>query len=89
MVAELETSIWQRLIEPSWNDLSPEEANGILRLKFGPADIDEMNRLAALAREGALTTAENEELETYMRIGRMVAILQAKARLALKTPPGR
>ena len=89
MVAELESNIWRRLVEPSWDTLSPEAAEGILRLKFGPSDIDRMHQLSALAQETKLNKAQQEELETYIRIGRMVSILQAKARLAMKNHQSR
>jgi uncharacterized protein YnzC (UPF0291/DUF896 family) len=84
MVAQVETNIWQRLIDPAWHDLTPEAAQSILRLKFAQADIDKMNVLAALARDGTLTDSQKEEMDAYMRIGRMVAIMQSKARLAVK-----
>ena len=89
MVAELETGIWRRLTEPSWDSLSPQAAEGILRLQFDRSDIDRMHQLSALAQESSLTQAQQEELETYMRIGRMVSILQAKARLAMKNQQSR
>lgn len=84
MVAELETSIWRRLTEPSWDSLSREAGEAILRLRFAQSDIDRMHQLSSLAQETSLNKAQQEELETYLRIGRMVSILQAKARLAMK-----
>jgi len=83
MVARIEHNIWERLVEPSWDDLNPIGAEAILRLRFGQEDIDQINRLSSLARDGALTEQQQEELETYNRIGRMVAILQSKARMVL------
>lgn len=83
MVAQLESSIWQRIVDPSWDSLSPEAAEGLLRLKFRQADTDRMNQLGALAQEGKLNEVEKSELDTYIRIGRMISILQAQARLKL------
>lgn len=88
MVAEVETNIWQRILEPSWEDLNAEAAQGLLRLKFRQKDIDRMNELAALAREGALSADQRQEIETYERIGCMLAIIQSKARSILKQPAG-
>jgi hypothetical protein len=83
MVAKLEDKIWPRLLR-QWDDLDPDAARGILQLKFGKSDIARMNRLSARARAGTLTNKEQSELETYMDVGRVIAILQSKARLALK-----
>ena len=78
------TSIWQRVIQPERNDLRPEVAEAILRLKFVQSDLDRMNLLAAKAREGSLTEAERRELEEYEQVGILLSIMQSKARLALK-----
>jgi hypothetical protein len=42
-----------------------------------------MNALAAKARAGTLTNEENEELENYLRVGDLIAIMQSKARRSL------
>jgi hypothetical protein len=39
-----------------------------------------MNVLAAKARVGTLTGEENEELENFLRVGDLLAIMQSKAR---------
>ena len=69
--------------------LSEDAARSILRLDFTSADRERMNDLAAKAREGSLTSAENEELEHYLRLGDLLAILQSKARRSLpnRQPP--
>ena len=84
MVANIESSIWERVVEPSWDDLSHEAASALLQLRFQQRDTDRMNELAALASEGRLTEQQKLELEAYTRIGRMVAAFQSKARLALR-----
>jgi len=89
VVAKAESSVWDRLVEPSWNDLSAEAAEGILRLRFAQSDIDRMNALSALAREGALSVEQQEELEDYVQVGQMVSILHSRARIVLKNQRGR
>ena len=89
MVAKVETSIWDRLLEASAEDLTPETANWLLRLRFRQADLDRMNHLAEINRAGAISEEQRAELETYARIGRMVAVMQARARLALDGARGR
>lgn len=54
------------------------------------ADAVAQERIAELAGEcndGTLTPEERREYETYARVGSIIAILQAKARLALREQP--
>jgi hypothetical protein len=44
-----------------------------------------MHALAARAREGSLTAAEEEETRNYERVGNLLALLKSKARQRLKT----
>ncbi len=83
MVAQNEASIWERVVEPSWSELKPEAAKAILQLKFRGADLNRMNELAELARDGSLSPVQRQELETYNRIGQALAIMQSKARTVL------
>jgi hypothetical protein len=84
MVANVDSIIWDRLVDPAWSNLTREAAEGVLRIKFQQADIDRMNELAAMAREGSLSAQQQEELDAYLRIGGMISILQSKARLSLR-----
>jgi hypothetical protein len=84
MKQSTEREIWHRLIDPCWKDLSPAAAKDLLRLKFQSAGLQRMNELATLARSGTLSEKQREELEIYSRIGRMFAVIQAKARMVLK-----
>ncbi len=43
-----------------------------------------MNALAAKARKGKLPKQEDEELEAYIQVGHLLAIMQSKARQSLK-----
>ena len=45
-----------------------------------------MEELAVRNGKGELSESEREELEAYVNVGQVVAILQAKARLSLKHP---
>lgn len=64
--------------------LSPDAARSLLALDFASADRERMNSLAARAREGTLTNDEDEELENYLLVGDLLAIMQSKARRSLK-----
>ena len=86
-VATAETSeaaILSRVIRPDSGKWSKEAAESILRFDFPPADIRRMNALAAKARQGTLSAAQQAQLENYRDVGRLLELLQSKARLSLK-----
>lgn len=76
--AEHESSIFERLV------VSPQSAAGILDLKFTPQDEDRMRELMDKNNKGTLTPEEQTELEAFRRVGSLLGILQARARLHLK-----
>jgi hypothetical protein len=43
-----------------------------------------MHELAAKARDGSLTKAEQEEIRNYERVGNLLALKKSKARQRLK-----
>ncbi|MBI4658792.1 MAG: hypothetical protein HY735_08110 [Verrucomicrobia bacterium] len=77
-------AIWERIIRPDLDDLSPEEARAVLRWKFSDADRQRANELSAKARAGTLTTAEERELDEYLSIESALITLKSKARLSLR-----
>jgi hypothetical protein len=77
-------TILERLIMPDKDDLSVEAARSLLRLDFAQFDHERMEELSAKAGTGDLTAIEKEELEEYLRVADLLAILQSKARTALK-----
>ncbi len=79
-----EAEVFRRVFEPENPDLSPAAAKSILRLDFNPVDRDRMNTLAEKARMGKLSKREDEELEIFIQVGHLLAIMQSKARQALK-----
>jgi hypothetical protein len=83
-----EAAILTRIAGPNEPALSAAAAKGILALGFCAADNDRMRALAAKAREGALTSDEQAEVEAYSRIGSLLGILKSKARRALKRRTG-
>ena len=84
MVANTETAIWERVIDPNEEDLSPEAARFLLRLDFGEPDHARMQELAQKSNDGTLTADERVELQNYVRIGNVLALMQSKARLSLR-----
>jgi hypothetical protein len=80
-----DAAILSRLIEPALENLPPEVTRYLLSLDFWQSDRDRMHKLAAKAREGTLTPAEQHEAESYERIGHLIALWRSKARKSLKT----
>jgi hypothetical protein len=83
MTTTSEAAIFSRVLEPEKPMLSDDAAHSILALDFTQADRARMNALAAKARTGSLTADENEELDNYLRVGDLLAIMQSKARRTL------
>jgi hypothetical protein len=83
-----EVAILSRVIRPDSGTWSREAAESILEFDFPPADVRRMNALAAKAREGTLSTAEKAKLQNYRDVGRLLELLQSKARLSLKRSNG-
>jgi hypothetical protein len=81
-----EDAIWRRLVGQKNDLLSPAAARSILRLEFPEGDRLRMRELSEKARNGNLTRGEQEEIETYSRVGSVLGILKSKARVALRRP---
>jgi hypothetical protein len=86
--AQRPAAIWERVLLPPKRDVSPEQARYFLRLHFPPRDVRRMNALSAKARRGTLRPDEDEELETYIRIGHLLGTLQSRARQVLERTDG-
>ena len=63
--------------------LSPEKAEAILSLAFSHEDQERMRELMDRNNQGVLTDSERAEMEGFRRVGTLIAILQARAALAL------
>jgi hypothetical protein len=84
MIANTSAAILNRLIQPDADDLSPEAASSILRIDFPEVDHARMSELSALAQEGRLSEDDRDELDEYLRVADMLAVLQSKARRSLQ-----
>jgi hypothetical protein len=82
--ADGEAKIWARIIESQPDDLTPDAATYLLRLRFTAEDQIRMQELAGRSEEGTLTESETREFDTYLHIGNLLAVMQSKARLALQ-----
>ena len=64
--------------------MSPETARHLLDLSFTPSHQEQVDALSQKARDGSLTTKERAELDEYIRVADLLAILHSRARQALK-----
>jgi hypothetical protein len=79
-----ETAIWDRLIRPRRNDLSPAAARALLKMDFDAVDKRRMTSLAKKAQAGALSPDEEAQLENYRRAGYLLDLIHSKARRSLR-----
>jgi hypothetical protein len=79
-----EARILGRVISPDAGEMPPDVARYLLSLDFTPADHERIADLSARAQEGTLSPDEVAELDGYLRVNDLLAILQSKARRSLR-----
>jgi hypothetical protein len=82
-----EAAIFARVWEGRTGGLTPAVAKHVLELGFSPEDKARMRDLVERNREGRLTDGEREELDNFVKVGDLLAVLQSKARQLLKVAP--
>jgi len=85
MATSTESEILAEVIAPHQGDLSVEVAHSFLSWKFTDEAVARMTSLAERNGRGAITAEERQELENYLRVGSLINLLQAKARLSLSS----
>ena len=83
-----EVEIWAGVINPNQSDMPEPAATTVLSWTFSDEAKQRMEELATLNGQGSLSDSQREELEAYVNVGQVIAILQAKARLSLKRAGG-
>ena len=78
------TSVLERLLDPISRCLTPESARALVALRADAVAQARIVELAEKCSEGQIDPEERREYETYVHVGNVVAILQAKARLLLR-----
>jgi hypothetical protein len=84
VVADAPLAIWERILIPGGEDITPEAACYLLRLDFTSADHARMEQLNEKAADGTLSPSEQRELDDYVRVGHQLARLQSTARTILR-----
>jgi hypothetical protein len=77
-------AIFARLIKADQGDLSRDLARYILTLGFAEEDQARMRELAEKNQQGVSSSEEQGELQNYVVVGHMLALLNSKARRSLK-----
>jgi hypothetical protein len=81
---DVEAAVLDRLMRYHKDDLPPAAAEFLLTIKFPEGDEQRMLELAERSEAGALTPEEEKEFDGYLHVGNLLALMQSKARLALK-----
>ncbi|MBI1901833.1 MAG: hypothetical protein HYS13_12070 [Planctomycetia bacterium] len=83
MSTAVDTSAFERSVEPLIRVLPRDVARRIVDFRPDPKLQDRIDALGAKANEGTLTTAELAEYDGYIQANDFIAILQAEARRLL------
>ena len=79
-----EAAILSRVIQVEEGDLSQSAAEYLLSVRFGEHDVARMSQLSETAQQGKLTAEEQAELDSYLHVSNLLAIMQSKGRRALR-----
>lgn len=78
------TEIFGRVVEPERGSFSPELARFVLGLDFPGDDHARYELLSAKAQDGSLTPKEERELDGYLLVDSLLAVLRLKATRSLQ-----
>ena len=79
-----EAAILARIIEADQGEITPDVPRYLLSMQLPDADRDRVDVLSAKAQSGSLTDAEEAELDSYLHIGSLLGVMQARARRLLR-----
>jgi hypothetical protein len=82
--AAAHAEVLRRVFDLAGPGLTRTLSEGILALDFPDQDAQRVAELNAKANGGALSEAEEAELEAYINVGDLLALWQSKARQALQ-----
>lgn len=83
-IAPDSTEIFRRVIEPERGTFPKELAQFVINLDFHGTDHARYETLSTKAQDGALTPSEADELDGYLQVDSMLAILRLKAERSLR-----
>ena len=83
MAEDSEVGILSRVLDAQNGNLSREAARSWLALTLPDTDRARLQNLSSRAKEEALSADEATLLENYLHVGRLIDLMQSKARLSL------
>jgi hypothetical protein len=86
---QTEVRILSRLLANGGPRMPPALARYVLAIGFNNRDKARMHELAVRHQDGALATAEKDELRAYATAGTLLSLLKSQARRALKRRPAK
>ena len=78
-----EAEILDRVIRPGGAGMAPEAARALLQLEFDAGSNKTIVRLLRANASGTISAEERLLLDRYLRVGQLIDLVQAKARLSL------
>lgn len=79
-----EVAVFSRLLTNNQRKMGTDLARYLLGIGFSEADQARMQELAEKNQAGRISPEERDELFSYVKAGHLLAILQSRARKALK-----
>jgi len=79
-----EADILADVLDADGGEFSPEVARSVLRWQFTDHAKSRMTKLADRNNQGSIRADEREELDKYLRVGNLLNVIQAKAKLSLR-----
>jgi hypothetical protein len=79
-----EADILEKVIAPKTGKLSPEAARALLAFGFDRETTGTIRKLLRANNRGTISALERMALERYLRVGQLLDLLHAKARLSLR-----
>jgi hypothetical protein len=79
-----DTAVLEQLAKLDVQSIGLETSRKLLQFHFDAAQHDRVNALSEKAQRGALSHAEQSELDEHLRAGSLLGILQSRARQFLR-----
>jgi hypothetical protein len=79
-----EADILEKVVSPRDADLNREAARSFLGFKFDSGTTRHIRQLLRKNNRGSISAEERIVLEKYLRVGQLIDLLHAKARLSLR-----
>jgi hypothetical protein len=77
-----EADILEEIVSPNEAGLPVDVARTFLDMKFGEETMKRIRKLLQKNNQGKISSRERATLENYLRVGKLVDLLQAKAKLS-------